>query len=104
MSGTNWETQGARARAADKEAVDSSATRALTALAVGLLLAAALTFGLPLMVPHETAIGDAPLRALSTVEIVVGTVIAATGVVVLAIRIATGVILQAIARPATSGR
>lgn len=68
--------------------------RALTVLGCALLFVALLLFTIPWQVPHNTDIGDAPLRALSATEVVVATALACTGVVVLAVRVAAGVLLR----------
>jgi hypothetical protein len=92
------EQQGARARPTRKE--DASATpvglRALTWVGVVFVAAAVFVLTVPLQTPHATDAGYPPILGLDPWVAVVAVLLACTGVVVLAVRIAAGAVIRSI--------
>ncbi|RKR74206.1 hypothetical protein [Frondihabitans australicus] len=101
MTDGDWEAQGARPR------VDASgapatrraappALRALSALGVALVVIGVGVLVLPAMGTHVYQAQGVSRLTLSPVAVIASWIVAATGAVVLTVRVATGVLLRAI--------
>lgn len=93
-----YEAQGARAREAraDDGLGPVPALRALSWLGAALIVAAAVLVTVPFQTPHATEAGYKPLQSLAGTTVVVAVVLACTGVVVIAVRVAAGAVIRSL--------